>query len=257
MNRRLTLPERILQHLGVERPGDIDVEAIAWQLGAKVKYRTLHSCEARIVGSGDRAIISVDDRMPPRRQRFSIAHELGHWHHHRGRCLICRAEDIGNNRRGATDPERVADAYASDMVVPRYLLDPMLRDIPKPTLKAVRELATAFNTSLTAMVIKIIEANRYPLMLICHGEGGRKWFKASASIPSRWFPNGELDADSFAFQVLFGDGTEDAFPRRIGADAWFDRAGADRYEVFEQSYPLPNREVATLLLINDPAMLRE
>ena len=257
MNRRLTLPERILQHLGVERPGDIDIEAIAWELGALVRYRTLHSCEARVIGRGDKAIITVDDRVAPRRRRFSIGHELGHWHYHRGRCLICRTEDIGNRRKQANDPEHVADDYASDLLLPRYLLEPMLRDYARPTLKAMREVADAFNTSLTATIIKVIETNRYPVMLVCHGQQGRRWFKAAASVPSRWFPNCELDPDSFAFQLLFGDGPEETFPRSIGADAWFDRRDASDYEILEQSYRLPNKEVATVLFCKDPKMLEE
>ncbi|WP_236858334.1 ImmA/IrrE family metallo-endopeptidase [Cereibacter sphaeroides] len=43
--------------------------------------------------ANDKAIITVNSRSPAARQRFSIAHELGHWHHHRGQCLMCRVED--------------------------------------------------------------------------------------------------------------------------------------------------------------------
>lgn len=257
MSRRLTLPERILQRLGVDRPDEIDVEAIAWELGARVKFRELHSCEARIVGKDDKAIISVDSRVAPRRQRFSIAHELGHWHHHRGKCLICRSDDIGNNRRLATDPERVADDYASDMLLPRYLLEPLLRGISRPNLKSLREIADAFDASLTATALKIAETDRYPMIIVCHGVRGRCWFKPSPSVPSRWFPKDELDHESYAFDMLFGSGNEEAFPRRIGADAWFDRAEADRYEILEQSYKLPNQEVVTILQLIDPTMLRD
>ena len=255
--RRLTLPERLLQRFGVERPDEIDVEAIAWELGAKVKYRELHACEARIVGREDRAIITVDTRVSPRRQRFSVAHELGHWHHHRGRCLICRAEDIGAARRSANDPERVANDYASDLLLPRYILDPILRGVPKPALKAVRDIASAFDASLTATLIKIVETDLYPMMMVCHGTKGRRWFQASAGIPSRWFPRDELDTESCAFAMLYGTAPEEGFPRRIGAEAWFDRAEAQRYELLEQSYSLPNKEVMTVLLLNDPRMTEE
>lgn len=255
MSRRLTLPERLLQRFGVERPGEIDVEAIAWMLGAKVRYRELHSCEARIVGREDRAIITVDTRVGAKRRRFSVAHELGHWHHHRGRCLICRTEDIGTSRRQAADPERVANDYASDLLLPRYLLDPMLRGVQKPTLKAVREVATAFDASLTATLIKIIESDRYPMMIVCHATKGRRWFQPSPGVPSRWFPRDDLDPESCAFALLFGSGPEEGFPRRIGADAWFDRPEAQRYELLEQSYALPNSEVMTVLLMVDPKMV--
>src|SRR5262249_39803047 len=117
MTPHFTAAERTLRELGIARPEDIDLDVVAPHLGAKVKYRRLESCEARIIGRENRAIISVEDRMPPERQRFSVGHELGHWHHHRGRCLICRYEDIGNQRLAATNPERVADGYAVDVLM--------------------------------------------------------------------------------------------------------------------------------------------
>lgn len=53
--------------------------------------------------------------------RFSVAHELGHWHHHRRRSAVCLSDDIGNPAKGPLDPERVADGYAADLLMPRYL----------------------------------------------------------------------------------------------------------------------------------------
>ncbi len=90
------MAEQVLQSFGVTNPEDIDIEAIAWALGAKVRYDVLESCEARIIGFKDRAIITVKNEGDSRRRRFSIAHELGHWQHHRGRSSICRASDIGS-----------------------------------------------------------------------------------------------------------------------------------------------------------------
>ena len=100
-------PERLLRSLGIEKPEEIDLDAIAWSLGAKVKYRPLKSCEARICGCGDRAIISVDCNKMPQRQRFSVGHEIGHWTYHRGQLLVCRSSDIGSFggfRKGAFSP---------------------------------------------------------------------------------------------------------------------------------------------------------
>jgi hypothetical protein len=257
VSRRLSHAERLLQNFGVERPEEIDLEAIAWRLGALVKYRPLRSCEARIVGSDDRAIITVDTEAIPRRKRFSIAHELGHWHHHRGRCLICRSDEIGDARRGPTDPEHVADDYASDLLLPRYLLDPMLRATPRMNLSSARKVAEEFDASLTATLIKIVETDIFPMLLICHSREGRRWFRRATSVPSHWFPQQELDHESFAFSLLFGSGVEDTMPRRIGADAWFDRREAAEFDLLEQSYRLPGNQVCTVISITDPTMMRD
>ena len=45
----LTQAERLLQELGVTEPGEIDLEAIAYHVNARVRYRPLDGCEARIV----------------------------------------------------------------------------------------------------------------------------------------------------------------------------------------------------------------
>ena len=125
----LSAAERVLRDLGITDPNEIDLEAIAWHLGAQIKRCDLDGCEARIIGHRDRAIIRVKRSSHPRRQRYSIGHELGHWHHHRGRMLICRSEDIGNRKRGTPQLERVADAYAADLLLPRYLFRPRFSSI--------------------------------------------------------------------------------------------------------------------------------
>ncbi len=44
-------------------------------------------------------------------------------------------------------------------------------------------------------------------------------------------------------------------PRKIGADAWFDRPEAQRFEVHEQTIRTGPDEVVTLVMFSDKAML--
>jgi Zn-dependent peptidase ImmA (M78 family) len=111
----------MLMALGIERPDQIDLEVIAWEHCAVVKYRPLDRCEAMIVGAQHRAIITVNSRAIPTRRRFSLAHEIGHWHHHRGRILFCGAADIDNPAHGPLDPENQADQFASDLLLPIFV----------------------------------------------------------------------------------------------------------------------------------------
>lgn len=57
--------------------------------------------------------------------------------------------------------------------------------------------------------------------------------------------------------MLFGGKADDALPRKIGADAWFDRPEAGRFEVREQTIRSGDDEILTLVLIDDEAMLEE
>ncbi len=249
--------EQLLQQLGITDPREIDLEAVAWTQGARVYYRPLDGCEARIVGRDNQAIITVNDRSSARRQRFSIAHELGHWKWHRGRLLVCRAEDIGGGDTGKPQVERTADSYAADLLMPPYLLKPISSGFPKLTFKTVSEIADAFNVSRTAAATRLVETDHAPSLLVCHGQHGRKWFARAPSVPGHWFPQDSLDHDSYAFGIVFGTEPDDRMPHRIGADAWFDRRGANRFEVTEETVRIAGDDVLTLLLLVDEEMLEE
>jgi Zn-dependent peptidase ImmA (M78 family) len=251
----LTAAERLLMQLGISKAEEIDLDAIAWHLGAAVKYRHMDSADATIIGSQRRAIIAVNSSIKSSsRKRFSLAHELGHWHYHRARVLFCGTSDIGNFARGPLDPERQADTFAADLILPSYLIRPKVNKLKKVTLAYVREIADEFQASTTATLIRILNEDRFPILLVCHGKDKRHWFRRANMVPEWWFPRDDLDADSFAFGILHGGAAEDSYPRKIGAGAWFDFKNVDRFEIFEQSFPLPNDEVLTTLTIPDEGL---
>lgn len=251
---RLTAAESLLKDLGITAASEIDIEAIAYHAGAFIKYRPLDGCEGRIIGVGNRAVITVNSSTIPTRRRFTAAHELGHWHHHRGQSFICRADDIGNPAKGPLDPERVADSYAADLLMPRYLFESLARQFGKVTFKAVDDLRQEFKTSITATAIRLIEYGPEPTMLVCHTRTGRKWFCRPRHIPDKWFPRNDLDADSYAMDVLYGKAERS---RRVlmGADAWFDRREAEKYELYEETCSTLDGEILTILIFKDLEML--
>jgi len=251
----LSAAEKLLQELGVTDPKEIDLEAIAFYVNARIRYRPLEGCEACIVGAATSAIITVNEHSAPRRKRFSIAHELGHWHHHRGKRLACRAEEEVRPQ-GGTSPERTANGYAADLLMPNYLFRPMAKSLGQPTLKVVEVLAEAFKTSRPATAIRLVESDQAPALLICHGQFGRKWFVRSKSVPTKWFPREDLDQESFAFGVQFGSHPEGSTPRKVGADAWFDRREAEQFEIHEQTMR-SGGDTLTLVTIRDPRMLED
>lgn len=252
----LTPAEQILFDLGITDPADIDLEAVAWTEGAVVKYRRLEGCEARIIGRDDRAIISVHDGSPLTRQRFSIGHELGHWRHHRGRALFCRSADIGlKSTFKQTNVELVANKFAADLLMPGYLFDRIAWTYPKADFATVDAVAGQFSVSRSAAAIRLIQRGHFPAILICHGPHGRKWFFRSPHIPDRWFPRHELDSESSAFAVQFGRNAGTSHLAKIGADAWFDRYDADRFEVREQTVRYLGNCSLTLVVLDDDKML--
>jgi Zn-dependent peptidase ImmA (M78 family) len=249
-----TSAERILIDLGISEPKEIDLDAIAWTKGAVVNYRPMDGCEARIIGSKRRAVISVNSLSMPERRRFSLAHEIGHWHYHRGRILFCGKGDVCNFENDALNPERQADEFASDLLLPSFMLEPRVRKMKKPTLAAARELAEEFDASLTATLFKMTILNRFPMVVVCHNKVRRRWYEAATMIQPWWRPVRQLDRQTFAADLLFKGGAEQSFPRKMPADAWFDFKGCDRFEVEEQSFLLPNEEILTVLKLPDAAV---
>ena len=59
----------------------------------------------------------------------------------REKCHLETMMDEELVRDAPLDPERQADAFASDLILPNYLLGPRLRRIKRPTLAAAREIA--------------------------------------------------------------------------------------------------------------------
>ncbi len=246
--------ERLLKSLGVSQPREIELEDIAFDQGAEVRYCDLIGCEADILGYRDRAIISIDRSQGRTRKRFSIAHELGHWYHHRGKRLRCRVEEFQPKHRQLA--ERKANGYAASLLMPHFLLMPRARDHRTLTFKVVEQFSTEFRTSLSAMAIRLVETDVWPCILVCHTQQGRKWFTEAPALRGRLFPKADLDADSSAFDVIFGQSEGDRFPRPIRAHAWFDGIPAQRCEIHEQAKRVGN-EALVLITIKDHRVIED
>jgi len=155
--------EELLAELGISDPDDIELEAIAHCVGVEVQYRRLRSCEAQIIGFKDRAVVYVSPDTSPHRMRFSTGHELGHWHHHRGRSFVCRSSDIGRPiDEKSRDAERLADAYSGDLILPPFMVRPRLERLGEIALDGIAEIASRFKASVTATVARSLQHHHRP-----------------------------------------------------------------------------------------------
>lgn len=249
--------EQIIRTRGIKTPEDINLEAIARTLGAKVNERPLIGSEARIIGNNDKAIITINSNSTLKRKRFSLGHEIGHWQLHRGMDFACLHEDIGNPSDKTKQKEREADRFAANLLMPWFLFRPIARSFSHADFKAVSELSCRFQTSLVATAIRFVESNVVPAMIVCHDQEKRQWFKRSKDIPERWFPRDTVDHDSYAFDILYGKAEENTHQQKVSAESWFDRAEAADYLVLEQSAPYIDGKVISLLEFFEEGMLED
>ena len=119
-------PTKLLKELGILRPEEIDVEAIAEYAGATVVYDELRGCGGGLVARGDRAIITADRRAPREEQRLAVAHELAHWILDRGESGLVPSDPMGvfvnwfdeEGWEEDVTPEERADGWAIALLLP-------------------------------------------------------------------------------------------------------------------------------------------
>jgi len=135
-----------------------DVLGAARALGLEVYATRLPSGVSGMIskdssfGTRTGFVIFVDEQESPVRQRFTAAHEIGHYIHHReliGSKLednyMLRAEGLSNWQ------EAEANRFAADLLMPRDLItDAMDRGIT-----SVEQLAQHFRVSRVAMGIRL------------------------------------------------------------------------------------------------------
>jgi hypothetical protein len=131
---------------------------------------------------------------------------------------------------------------------------PIYAGIRKLNLQVIRDISGRFKASVTATLISTVKSNRFPIMVVCHGTNGKKWFWASKMVQNSWWPRDDLDQETFAFGLMHNGAAEENWPRSMPADAWFNFNGCDRYEVKEQSFRSSDTDIVTVLTIPDEGL---
>lgn len=248
--------EKRIIDLGISDPNDLDIEAIAFDASMKVEYSDLNGCAAMLVGFGDAAIATVRRSGNPGRDRFSIAHELGHWELHRGKSFKCRVDDPSQNLSSSTVLEKEADRYASHLLMPSYLFSPVIINFKWPSLVDIDGIANLFKTSVLATTLRLVKVDKLPVIVACYTSGKLKWKIAAPHIPYSLSLKTELDNDSFAYDLVT-KGTICNSPRKQPAEVWFTNHHAENHSVLEQCYSQGNNQVIVMLYLSDAGLLEQ
>ena len=252
-NEYFRTPSTLLEELGISRPSEIEIEAIAFYCGAVVRYRPLTGCAARIVGKDHSAMITVDSSSSRARQRFSAAHELGHWMHDRGKAAFGCQELQLFNEWTRNNPEARANRYASDLLLPEALFEPAASAYQVMDFNTVRGLATTFCTSVTATAIRLVEHGPLPTMLVCYSAAGREWFVRGSVSGALWPPDSP-PASTYAFDLLESQAPGEA-RGAVDASAWFDHPVSSGFYIEEHSIRTSYEHVLSLLWWKNEGML--
>lgn len=244
---KLTAAEKILWRNGILVPSDIDLEAIAYGLGASIRYRALDGCEARLVADHDKAIITVNSKNIATRQRFSIAHELGHMELDRGRGgFLCSKDDISPQNDAGRSAESAANDFASQLILPDYIFLPYSQG-KQISIDSAEKIGAEFKASITATLIKLVRRAMIPAWVVCHKQRGIGWFFKSKFAPDDLYLHKNLHQDTDAFELLYGqEGTRTRYKTETGS-RWFSSRDASRYQVRSQSMKAPDESVVSVI----------
>jgi Zn-dependent peptidase ImmA (M78 family) len=153
----------VLRRAGIGKP-PIPIERVARLLGVEVRREPFEGdLSGMLFREGSRAIVGVNSLHPRSRQRFTIAHELGHLElHAREGIHLDRKFPIVRQRDGrsslAIDPEEIeANGFAAELLMPVSMLeddiegsDPFYEDD-----ELTGWLADRYDVSLQAMAIRL------------------------------------------------------------------------------------------------------
>jgi Zn-dependent peptidase ImmA (M78 family) len=159
----------LLHRYGVVEP-PVPVEKIAVGEGAEIARHRFEGWESGfILRDGRRTIIGVNTRTSRRRQRFTVAHEIGHLLFHEGNLIVDHAVRVNwrDEISGmATDAQEIqANAFAAELLMPReFVIDHLERyidDVAKTgkTMShedLISQLAREFDVSAEAMGYRLI-----------------------------------------------------------------------------------------------------
>jgi len=227
-------PENILKEIGIHEPEDIDLDLVSFHLNAEVRRAGLNDCEGHILGTAEKALITINDNTDPRRQRFSLGHELGHWVNDRGKNLTyrCTTDDM-RRRWGSTYSlrERIearANSFSARLLMPDHIL-PRFQDGLDVTAGSIDRLASIFNVSRTSMAIRFVETSQLPCMLVCWSKNGsRRWFARNSIVPEHIWPHKKILNTTATF--IQSNGQE------VDADKWISTDSATDFSIIESVF---------------------
>jgi Zn-dependent peptidase ImmA (M78 family) len=159
--------EALAAACGFTKSTPVNVDSIAEGLGLEIVYADLgENVSGLLISKGDSTMIAVQENDPPKRQRFTIAHEIGHFHlrhqfepgEHvhvdRGHLITPRNS---KSSTGVDRKEIEANQFAASLLMPSELVMKKIRALKVTSLfdHHVQKLAEEFDVSEQAMTIRL------------------------------------------------------------------------------------------------------
>lgn len=236
---------------GLTKPDELILEDIAFARGVIVTEGPLEKMEARLVRSGNKGLIRINQNIPYRGQkRFAIAHELGHWQLHEtiSQFFACTSNDMVASYK--TSPqEGEANIFAACLLMPSNLFTDLANN-NEFSFKTISNLAEHFITSLTATAIRYVDLSDDYFAIVCSEAGKIRWWRGSDCFESKfWITPGTTLSKNTMAGSFFCNNHQPQGPEEIDIKAWCDEGSYCESDTFieESKYFERYNQVITLL----------
>lgn len=162
------------------------------------------------------------------RVRFTLAHELGYYlideHRNALKSGLTPSHPSFTNFSSDNEVELEADFFASSLLMPKSRL---IKDVNrrKFTFNIIEELATKYQTSITATLIKFASIGNHPIMIVCSINKIIKWFKYSDDFPFKYIdtlPEFKVPINTAAGRYFYENGIKnEGETDLVYAEDWF------------------------------------
>lgn len=237
----------IIESFNLTPPIDLDIILECFDI--KVNYETLKTMEALlIISSGKKNIVLDKDRARNvKRDRFTIAHEIGHylmpWHD------TLQQWDNTINFDLDDKIEQEANDFASELLVPEEYLLQDIKD-KKLTLDLIKSLSEKYNVSLVVMARRILKYSEVEAIALIYYSNGKKYVQMKSSVFKGELKEGTIK-DSSAHKLIRTYNSSAETKEILDYDVWF-KESIDNYKVVEESiYQSKLGRVFTLIRKSD------
>lgn len=146
--RAVDYARKLYAYTNIEIP-PIDLNSILKELGIKLKGLDLAYIDAVLIKDKDFPVIGYNLNKSVERQRFSIAHEIGHFV-----LPECRDYCVCNIDSASID-EKDANIFAEELLMPRHLLEKLWYEYRNNKEYRLEHISHLLQVSKTALNVRI------------------------------------------------------------------------------------------------------
>lgn len=219
----------------------VDLDQLARDLKLTIVEVNSKSFEGALLRSSRRASGRILIRRGIReigRRRFTIAHEVGHYLLHGVQQIPCSPRVIEGWKEGQPAPEREADTFASELLLPST---EVTQHINKrwPSMLVIGDIADHFGSSMTAAARKFCDLVPQACAVAWSSQRQIRWVHASSTFVKFIEVGADLGFDSLARRAYEGQNLPDEM-EDVPAEAWIKSSWLRNDAVVsEQSLSMP------------------